>query len=87
MTQTTRQIIKAALDGDATISVEDRSRILSACRGDGDSRDMRTFTAPKAAKILNVSLATINRMKRSGELRTRRVRGRNRITAESLYSL
>ena len=87
MTQATRQIITAALNGDATISVEDRIRILSACRGDAETRDMRTFTGPMAAKILNVSLATINRMKKKGELRTRKVRGWKRITAESLYSL
>lgn len=89
MTPATRQIIRVALDGDATVTTDERDRIMDALAGKekrtakGDP-DIRTYTAPEVARLLRTSLSTVNRMKRDGELQTVRVGSWNKITGASL---
>lgn len=89
MTPATKQIIRVALDGDATITTDERDRIMVAVDGKGkrtakDDPDVRTYTATEVARLLRTSLSTVNRMKRRGELETVRVGGWTKIKGASL---
>lgn len=89
MTDATRQIIRAALAADATMSDADRARAMCALEREKRPKeraapDCGTYTAPEAARLLRVSVATVNRMKRDGSLAVVRVGGKNRIAVRSL---
>lgn len=90
MTPATKTIIAAALTADSTITANRRDEIMRLLDGATDAAndpDIRTFSEPEAAKRLRVSRATVARMKRDGILKTRCVRGVNRITAASLFAV
>ena len=87
MTTATQQIIRVALDGDATITTDERERIMDAVKGNRTAKadpDMRTYTAPEVARMLNTSISTVARMKRNGKLETVKVGGWTKIRASSL---
>lgn len=87
MTPATRQIITAAVSGDATMTVDERERIMSAVKGGKATKadpDLRTYTAPEVAKMLRTSVSTVARMKRDGKLRTVKVGRWTKICASSL---
>lgn len=89
MTDATRQIIRVALAADATLTDADRARLMSALEREELPQeraepDCGTYTAPEAARLLRVSVATVNRMKRDGSLSVVRVGGKNRIAVRSL---
>ena len=87
MTTATRQIIKVALDGDATVTTDERERVMDAVAGKRTAKgdpDVRTYTATEVARLLRTSLSTVNRMKRRGELDTVKVGGWTKIRGSSL---
>lgn len=87
MTPATRQIIRVAIDGDATVTQDERDRIVDAISGKRTGKgdpDVRTYTAPEVARLLRTSIATVNRMKRKGELKTVKVGGWTKICGASL---
>ena len=87
MTPATRQIIRVALDGDATITTDERDRIMGAINGRRAAKadpDIRTYTAPEVAKMLRTSVSTVARMKRDGKLKTVKVGGWTKICGASL---
>lgn len=89
MTDATRQIIRVALAADATVTDAERARVTAALErekrpSERAEPDCGTYTAPEAARLLRVSVATINRMKRDGALAVVRVGGVNRIAVRSL---
>ena len=85
MTQATRTIIETAIRGDSSITPSMKSKMIRYLTHPNQEPEMRLFTEKQAAVVLGVSIPTIARMKRDGELETRTVRGTRRITAESLY--
>ncbi len=94
MLDSTRTIITAAVNLDRTMPDGERRAVLAVCRKGYDWRkpqgggaDYRTFTAPEAAEKLGVSLASINRMKKRGILRTVKVCGVPRITIQSISAI
>lgn len=90
MTDATRTIIRAALAADNAVSDEERAQIEGALRGRVSALpdpDVRTYTAPEVARLLRVSIPTVNRMKRAGRLRTVCVNGATRICASSLSEI
>lgn len=91
MTPATRQIIKVALDGDATVTTDERKRVMDSVDGKTEAKrpakrdlDMRTYTATEVARMLRTSLSTVNRMKQRGELETVKVGGWTKIKGASL---
>lgn len=87
MTPATRQIIRVALDGDATITTDERDRIMDAITGKRTAKadpDIRTYTAPEVARMLRTSVSTVARMKRDGQLKTVKVGRWNKISGASL---
>ncbi len=91
MTPATRQIIKVALDGDATVTTDERKRVMDSVDGKAEEKrpakrdlDMRTYTATEVARMLRTSLSTVNRRKRRGELETVKVGGWTKIKGASL---
>lgn len=97
MTDATRTIIRAALAADNAVSDYERAQIEGALRGRVSALpgrvsalpdpDVRTYTAPEVARLLRVSIPTVNRMKRAGRIRTVCVNGATRICASSLAQL
>ncbi|MBQ3344436.1 MAG: helix-turn-helix domain-containing protein [Kiritimatiellae bacterium] len=86
MTAATRTIITSAIRADLTISPSAKAKLLRFIANPSAEPEMRLFTEKQAALVLGVSIPTIARMKRDGELKTRKVRKTKRITAESLYA-
>ena len=87
MTTSTKTIIVSAITGDPTISQHIKDKLIRYITNPVDEPELRLLTESQAAIILGVSKATIARMKREGTLKTRKVRRRKKITAESLYSI
>ena len=87
MTTATRQIIRVALDGDATVTTDERERVMDAVAGKSGAKgdpDVRTYTAPEVARMLRTSISTVNRMKRRGDVETVKVGGWTKISGASL---
>ena len=87
MTPATRQIIRVALEGDATVTTGERDRILDAIDGKRTAKadpDIRTYTAPEVARMLRTSVSTVCRMKRAGQLKTVKVGRWTKICGSSL---
>ncbi len=87
MTPATRQIIRVALAGDATVTIDERDRIMESLADERPAKgdpDVRTYTAPEVARLLRTSLSTVNRMKRRGEFETVKIGGWTKIKGSSL---
>ena len=88
MTAATRNIVTTAIKADMTISPNNKAKILRfLVANQAEEPEMRLFSERQAALVLGVSIPTIARMKREGTLKTRKVRRRRKITAESLYAI
>ena len=87
MTAATRTIVTSASRADLTISPGVKEKMLRYLTNPHEEPEMRLFSERQAALVLGVSVPTIARMKRDGELKTRKIRGTSKITAESIYAL
>ena len=87
MTAATKTIITSAIRADLTISPGMKAKLLRYITNPAAEPEMQLFTEKQAALVLGVSVPTIARMKRDGQLKTRKIRGTSRITAESLYAM
>lgn len=93
MTSQTLSIIKAALNGDPTLSSAHRKTILRSCNSPRDEEAMRSapdrlLSAKEASAILGISKRTLFRYVRRGLLHPVKLSPRTvRFTAEDIESL
>ena len=73
MTAATRTIVTSAIRADLTISPGVKEKMLRYLTNPHEEPEMRLFSERQAALVLGVSVPTIARMKRDGELKTRKI--------------
>lgn len=90
MLEMTRKMILALLSEDKSVSRAEREAVKDALSGsarDGAKRSYRTYNEREASQMLGVSVPTVQRMKRRGQLNTVLVCGVRRITESSIASV
>ena len=86
MTAATKAIITAAIRADLTITPGTKAKLMRSLTSPTAEPEMKLFTEKQAALVLGVSVPTVARMKRDGQLKTVKIRSTSRITADSLYA-